>query len=223
MQVFSLNQSPRRAAKITGIAIVLMALAAGLAFGYLHPQIWMEGDAQATAANLKSKLGFFKMETALWLFMLFLDVVVSWSIWQFFRPNQKRLANWTFALRLAYSVVLAGAISQLVQVGIFNEGLSAEAIYHKIQSFEAIWSAGLILFGAHLFALGALVYRQYGLPKVWGFLLYIAGISYSLIHFLKAFPLISQHSLDALELGLSLPMTVAELGFGIWMWWRGAK
>jgi len=61
------------------------------------------------------------------------------------------------------------------------------------------------------------------LPKVWGFLLYIAGISYSLIHFLKAFPLISQHSLDALELALSLPMTVAELGFGIWLWWRGAK
>jgi hypothetical protein len=56
--------------------------------------------------------------------------------------------------------------------------LEAQALL-KIQSYNDIWMAGLLLFGVHLIELGYLAYRSGYVPRVIGVLLVIAGAGYA--------------------------------------------
>jgi hypothetical protein len=49
----------------------------------------------------------------------------------------------------------------------------------KVDTFNDIWTAGLLLFGLHLLALGYLTYRSGQLPRLLGALLAIAGLGYA--------------------------------------------
>ncbi len=227
----SKNISQRRSALIAGISLLLMAVVAGLSYGYLHGNLVATDDAQLTLQNLKTSTELFYTEIFGWTLIFLLDALVAWSLYHFFAKANKKLAFLSSFLRIIYTAVLGIAIYNLPKVmTIINENLvgmgtnsPSTEVMHYLNSFEDIWSKSLILFGFHLMILGYLAFKADYVPKVWGVLLILAGLSYSYLHGMHAFFPNMKEQLVMIESILTLPMIVGEVGFAIWLIAKGGK
>ena len=92
-----------------------------------------------------------------------------------------------------------------------------------LKAFDMIWSMGLVVFGGHLMNVGYLAFKSDIIPKVVRILLLIASISYIVIHLCYAFLPQYDGIMKMLESIHSVPMSLGELGFGIWMLFKGGK
>lgn len=217
------NTSLSRFAIIAGISLLLMAIAAGFSFGYAHSQLVQPDDANTTLQNLLHSKGLFQAEILGWWLILILDVTVAWALFHFFKSVSKPISALTAWLRVIYSIILGMAIWQLMNICNLLEETSevtAQSVMDYFQSFESIWTLGLIVFGFHLIGLGYLALKSR--LRFWGILLIIAGLSYSLVCILKQFQSLESLATN-LEMILSIPMTVGELGFAVWLLIRGRK
>jgi len=59
-----------------------MAVAAGVAYGFIHTQIFIPGDGGTTAQNMGALRWMFIIEIILWNSIAALDVVVSFGLYQ---------------------------------------------------------------------------------------------------------------------------------------------
>jgi hypothetical protein len=222
---------PRGMAIMAGSSLVLMAIVAGLSYGYLHGNLVVANNPAATLSNIQSSQGAFITEILGWTIIFLLDALVAWSLYHFFAPAHRSLAFLSSSLRIAYTAVLGIAIYNLPQVlEIINNQLGETGIntatteaMNAINAFENVWSKGLIIFGLHLMTAGYLAFISGYVPKIWGVLLLVAGGGYTYLHTMQNF---FPHMLDNLmiiESFLTLPMIIGELGFAIWLIAKGGK
>ena len=228
----TMNQNmQQKAAFFSGVSLLVMTLAAFFAQGYVHSSLVVDGDALTTLKNIQASQTLFRLEVLGWLIIVIMDLIVAWGFYMFlkpFHPGFALLAGW---LRLLYTAVLAIAVSHLVIAngmvqnsvsGMSSDNLAQHAM-GSITAFEAIWSLGLIIFGLHLIAVGLIAMDTRKIPKFISILVILAGFSYSLIHFMYGFIPQIERFTGILELILIAPMFIGELGFGIWLLWRGRK
>ena len=222
----------RQAAITTGIAMIIMAICAMFAVGFVDNRFIIDGDATATVSNIKNSMSLFQAGIFSWLIILICDIILSWSLFVFLKQINSSLSLLGLLFRLMYTSFLGLAIFNLVRVAILlsdNEFLSFQTdellslAMLFIVSFQEFWSFGLIIFGIHLFIIGFLVIRSGFIPKLMGFLLLIASVSYMLVHTMYVFLPQYDNITRILENILSLPMTIGELGLGIWMLIKGGK
>ena len=181
-------RSVRRGSVIAGTGILLMAVLAGVGQLVVIEGMITEGNAAKTAEDILASEGMFRLGVASWYVVAILDVVVAWALLQVFTPVNRgmaRLAAWS---RLAYAAVLTVAVGQLAGIPTLlrsddyssafgNEQLQAQAML-RVDGFNDIWIAALILFGVHLLLIGYLAFKSGYVPKVIGVLLVIAGAGY---------------------------------------------
>lgn len=225
------NKSQRTYALVASIALILMAIVAGVSYGYIHNSLVSIEYPAKTLENIRSSTGLFKLEVIGWITIFLLDALVAWSLYRFFASTSKSLAFLSSFLRILYTAVLGVAIYQLPKVlqkinrdlsGAGEDTVTAEVIGF-LNSFENLWSHGLIIFGPHLVVLGYLAFRADYVPKIWGVLLALAGLSYIYVHTMQALnPGMADH-LKTLESILAIPMTIGELGFAFWLLFRGGR
>lgn len=223
----------RQSAVIAGISLLIMTIAALFSYGYIHSSLIINGDSIATLKKIQASAGLFNAEILGWLVILITDILVSWAFYIYLKPIHRCYALLAAWLRLIYTAVLAIAISNLIQVGIlvnqssqlFNHSVDtlASQVMMSIQTFESVWSLGLIVFGLHLLAVGLVTSKTRIVPKAISILLCIAGASYMLIHLLHGFIPNLENVTSMLEMILNIPMIVGELGFGIWLLIKGGK
>jgi hypothetical protein len=217
----------RKSALIAGVALIIMAVAAGFTYGYIHNTLVIANDPESTFNNLKLNGLLFQTEIFGWLLILILDVIVAWALYVFFKNENLKLSALAAGFRLIYSAILGIAILNLIQIlnilnGTLSETAGNQILFH-LNSFENTWSFGLIIFGVHLFLLGILALQSKNIPNFWGMLLVFAAASYTFIHSAKfLFPEFETHIATA-EMVLSLPMAFAEIGFAFWLIVRGGK
>ncbi|HAD96765.1 MAG TPA: DUF4386 domain-containing protein [Cryomorphaceae bacterium] len=223
--------SQRASALTAGISLLIMAIVAGLTYGYLHGSLVVADNAPATVSNLQSSTGLFRAELLGWTIIFLLDALVAWALYHFFATTHKGLSFLSSFLRVLYTAILGVAIFNLPQIlTLLNEQLSEVGMAERptdilncINSFENIWSHGLIIFGLHLVVLGYLSLLADHIHNAWGILLMIAGVSYTLLHTLYAIVPEVSGSLTLLESILAIPMTIGELGFALWLIIKGGK
>lgn len=216
----------RTYALIAGIALIIMAVAAGFSAGYVNGSLVVEGNAMATFQNLNSSTSLFQAGIAGWMVIFITDLLVAWALYHCLKPVNKKLSQVTAWIRVIYTFVLGLAIYQLFAVlpGLDNlPANGAPEVSNRLQSFNTIWSFGLIIFGFHLMGLGILTYRAHYVPKFWGALLLFAGFCYSGIH--ATYHLLPDYhaQINSVEMILSLPMALAEIGLALWLIIRGGK
>lgn len=216
----------RTYALIAGLALIIMAVAAGFSAGYVNGSLMVEGNAIATFQNLNASPSLFQAGIAGWMIIFTTDLLVAWALYHFLKPVNKKLSLATALIRVVYTLVLGLAIYQLIAVlpGLGNlPAIGATEVSNRLQSFNAIWSQGLIIFGFHLVGLGILTYRSRYVPRFWGALLLFAGLCYSGIH--AAYHLFPDFhaQINSVEMILSLPMALAEIGLALWLIIRGGK
>lgn len=215
----------RNYALIAGYSLLLMVVTAGFAFGYAHSSLVLLDNPTLTLTNIQNASGLFGLEIIGWVIILVTDLLVAWSLYRFFQSVDKKVSLITGFIRLVYSAVLAFAISHLLVVWhlVSKVNPDADAVMEQIINFEMYWSLGLIIFGLHLVGLGYLSYKSKAIPKWIGFLLYVAGVSYTLIHLGKVIIPEAIEIIAEAEKMMSVPMAISELGLAIWLLRKGVS
>lgn len=215
------KENKRSTALVIGISLLVMAVAAGIAFGAIHSTLIDISQAEQTMDNLQANLSQWYMEILFWVVIIITDLLVSWGIFHYFKKESMKLSAMTAGFRVIYTVILAAAVSQLVAVSSSVQGGNTQRVMLLLTRFDRIWSFGLIVFGIHLILLSVASFRYEN--KVLGILLLAAGISYFLIHTMEGFlPRFSDFT-GRLESILTIPMTLGEMVFALWMIIWGGK
>lgn len=227
------NSYKHNIAKISGVSILLMALAAGFAYGFVINSIVVPDDSAATVKNIKNSSVLFTSGILVWLLIFLLDIIVAWALYIYFKSVNKRLALLTVWLRLMYTAFLVVVIFCLILIQIIlSEGFQANALGSTqtevmvmllLEGFSRIWSIGLIVFGFHLMALGYLLSQAMDSPKLIPLLLIVAAVCYLFVHLSYLLFPSFKVMMATLELYLSIPMAAGELALGIWLLWKGVK
>jgi hypothetical protein len=220
-----MNNSNRKDAILAGTSLIIMALAAGYAYGYVQSSLIVVGDPTTTLTNLNNAAGLFGSGVIGWVIILITDLLVAWSFYRFFFQVDARISLATGLVRAVYSGILAFAIFHLAGVWrmLFSANQDAVALMNLVAGFEKYWSLGLIVFGVHLLGLGYLSLKSNFVPKWMGWLLHIAGLCYMGIHSAKAMAPQAADTIAMAEMILGAPMAIAELALAVWLVWKGGK
>jgi len=214
-----MNKIEKIAGLIAGISLIVMAIAAGFSYGYVHNELF-NASAEITRQNLLENKSLFYAGLAGWIVIFITDLMVSGALYIFFKKSMRRISVLTAIIRIVYTLILGVAIFQLFAIIPNLNFESATEISSHYASFEKIWSAGLIIFGFHLLGLGYLSLKSQIVPRFLAYLLYIAGISY---HTAKQLELFSQNWIASAENILALPMAIGEMLFAVWLIYNGLK
>lgn len=228
-----LYNSMRLPAIVSGIALIIMTLAAFFAYGFAHSQLFVLNDALLTYSNLKNAQGLFVSEIIGWGIIIITDVIVAIGFYMFLKSTNARQSALAAFFRIAYAIFLTLGVVSLIlaflslktspEASAQNVLDTANLVYARLQNFENLWSLGLVVFGFHLIFVGWLALKSISVPKLIGFLVLIAGISYVLVHSLHSFIPQADTFTNKLEALLSLPMMIGELSFGGWLLIKGGK
>ena len=208
-------------AKTTGYALLLMAIIAGFAFGFAFPKTYNPSQLDFIQSNLAINLQLYKLMLLAILIVLLLDSLVSWTLYMFFKDDNRNIALLSGILRIVYTVIF-GISTFFLTKNLDQTETSNEIIINNFQLFQSIWSAGLIIFGIHLFLVGILMKLHQRIPKILWYLTLVAGVSYVVVHFLKL-TLSQSDIVSNLEMTLALPMAIGELGLAVWLIVKGGK
>jgi hypothetical protein len=225
--------SLRQAAIIAGTSILAMAILAAFAYGFVLDRLIIPGNADLTAQNIIASETLFRTATFSFLIVLICDVVAAWSLNVFLNRVSRELSQLAAWLRIIYAGILGVALLCFTTIllllpesdylKVFGHKQVSATILLLANAFNSIWAAGLVVFGFHLLILGYLVVRSGYVPKIFGVLLVIASLCYLANN--SASLLVSGYDRykGTVEIFLSLPMIIGELGFGIWLLLRGGK
>ena len=216
-------RSIQTAGFVGGLSLMAMSVLAGFGNFVAVEGLVTPGDAGSTASDIMAAEGTFRLGVLALYLVVVLDVVIAWALMRVFDPVSRslsRLAGW---FRLAYSAVFMVAISQLAGIpdllgggtsAFTPEQIQAQALL-KVDAFNDIWFAGLILFAAHLVLIGYLAFRSGYVPKILGILLVIAGLGYA---FDSVGTMLSESPLE-----VSVVTFIGELLLGVWLLIRGRR
>lgn len=206
--------TPRFHARFAGIQLLLMAIIAGVAYGY----------AFTTLSQPPAELSSFDGNVPAWLCFLgfaliaLLDIGVARSLCHAF-PQKGTLIKWICALRFGYAICLV--IAMLPLYGLLNQSSEfwshREGIESALNAFSSMWSHSLVLFGLHLILLAYLFIRERDLPSWLGYLLLLGGLIYSVHHgLIWCSPAYASHQ-AAIEQLIAFPSAIGELILAVWL------
>lgn len=211
----------RQIAIVTGWSLVLMALIAGFVFGYAMPQFNTPDELESIQEQVIAERGLYIAMVVGAMSILVLDLIVSYTFYKFFMHDHGVISALSGALRFTYTLIFSFSSIYLFKNLDLTQATN-EAVLLNFQTFQSIWSAGLVVFGIHILLLGYLAQLHQGVPVFLWVMIIIAGLSYTLVQALK-FSHVDAELVDQLEISLALPMTVGELGLAIWLLVRGGK
>ncbi len=212
------NPTNKNIMTITGLSLLLMAIASIWAYGIVFTSLYVPGDALKTFTNIESNGLKFALGNAAWIVILLTDLVVAWGLYHTLKQKNSNLALTTLVLRLIYSVFLAVGIGYLITKNLLG--------------FLTVWHMGLIIFGLHLIILGLIRFLQGPAPasaslKIqdipWWIsaILILAGIGYLVVHGLNVFMPESAALAKTIEMIFILPMSISELLLAGWLIFKG--
>lgn len=219
-----MEKKEKKQGLIAGFSLIIMAIAAGFAFGYAHSSLVAESP-EITLQNLITNQSLFFAELGGWSIIFITDLIVAIALYFFFRSTSKQISRVTAFIRIIYTLVLGFAIFQLFKIVPVLSSANPEAseISSHIQLFEKLWSVGLVVFGLHLIGLGYLSVKSKSVPKLLGYLLYFGGISYTFLHGARNLNLFEVQTINSIENILALPMALAEILLAFWLLYFGFR
>jgi hypothetical protein len=179
--------STHRAALIAGAGILLLAALAAFANLLVVQTLVTDGSAAQTAQITVDSDVTFRLAIASLYVVVALDVLVAWALMRVYNPVHAGLSQLAGWFRLAYSAVFLVAIAQLTGIpglltvresSAFTPSQVDALALAKVDAYNDIWMAGLLLFGVHLALLGYLTHRSGQMPSLLGVVLVVAGLGY---------------------------------------------
>jgi len=211
----------RRIAIITGISLIIMAIAAGFSVGYAYAELYKPEQLEFLKNNILQNMGLYRGMLIGILVILILDLIISYTLYKYFENDNKKISLASGIIRVIYTIIFGIATYYLTKNLNTNE-LTNEIANSNFQQFQTVWNSGLVVFGFHILLIGFLMKLHKKIPKILWYLTLIAGISYVVVHLLKLGSTNSE-MVKNLEMILALPMAIGELGLAIWLLIKGGK
>jgi hypothetical protein len=225
-------QPPVGYARLAGFLYLTIAVFGAFSIGYVPSVIVVTGDAAATANNLLTNIGLFRLGILADLIVLVSEIVLTVMLYMLLRPISQTL-SWIAAFA-RFSMVFVMAINILLNLlpiillsgpG-FQNGLGSEQAQSlALLFFEAhqygvdLWG---LLFGLHLLILGYLVTKSGYFPRFLGWMMAIGSMGYMVEGATK----VTFTESPAISVAFVLLLTFATLGeisFAIWLSVKGLK
>jgi len=177
-----------RIARFAGLLYLIDFVTAGIAPVQVLPRLVESGNPVATAANIQHSAWMMHLAVAGDLVTALCEVALSALFYTLFRSVDRNLALLMAFFRLVYTAV--------VTVNVFNlyaplrllgddshlTGFSAEQraglAMHSLDAYHDGFTVALLFFGAHILALGALIYRSRYAPRLLGAWLVVASVGF---------------------------------------------
>jgi hypothetical protein len=198
-----------------------MTIIAGFSIGFAFSEFNQPEQLSSTKDIILAHPVLYKNMLAGILVILLLDLLVSFTLYKYFKNDSRKISLVAGILRVIYTLTFGMAAFNLAKNLNIHE-VSIQMIQANFQSFQSIWSIGLVIFGCHLILIGFLMKLHKRIPKILWYLTLIAGFSYVVVHLLK-FTHPNSEFVSISEMILSLPMAIGELSLAIWLIIRGGK
>lgn len=215
---------------VAGFSIVLMTIAAVVSTDLTIGSLVVPENPTATFENIKGNLLLFRLGVLSWIIVMISDILVAWGLYIFLRPVNKSISLISAWLRIVYTAILGTSIMNFAHIlELFNTEYYTKAFgqvhlesrtWFYLNSFDASWSIGLIVFSLHIFLLGYLGLKSNYIPKLLSIFLIIGCIGYLTIHLSNLLIPEYQNFIQILGWIFILPM-LSEVALGFWLLFKG--
>jgi hypothetical protein len=161
--------------------------------------------------------------------VILLEIAITTVLYQMFQTVSPRLALIAMISRLGMIVVMGFNLLLWVMPYVLltqpmgldpTDGQAFAQIFFKAHALGVfVWQ---LFFGAHLLALGWIIVRSQLVPHLLGWGLFVGAFGY-LMQGLVELTFTDVAALDITIIGLLVIVTLAELGFGLWLLVRGLR
>jgi hypothetical protein len=223
-------RSTQQQARIAGVWYLLLALSAPLGLIYVPGKLIVAGDASATADHIRAAPQLLRLGMAADLFHQVMAIFLVLALYRLFKPVDEARAKELVVLGALVSVpiMFANVLNDMAALMLAGAGDHVAAFTKPqldalVYLFARLHGHGVmvtsIFWGLWLFPFGMLVMRSRFIPRLFGWLLLIAGAAY-LVDALVW--LLLPHA-EALVAPVTGPLKLGELPIVLWLLIRGAR
>lgn len=223
----------RKIALTAGIGYLIIFFTGIFSNFFILEKLVVPDDGATTLTNITDNAGPFRLGMLSFIFMVLFDLVLTWALFLLLEHINRNLALFMAWFRLVNCAVfgvalfhlfdvleLASASPHLAQVP--TEYLQAE-VMRSLVGFNYTWLLGLLFFGIHLVALGALALQSGYIPRFIGYLLFLAGAGYLADSFAQFMLANYADYKDVFTMIVLIPGVAGELSFTVWLLLRGGR
>lgn len=223
-------RSTKQQARFAGLLYLLMALSAPIGLLYVPGKLIVPGNATATADRIRASEGLLRAGIASELIHQIIAVFLVLALYRLFKAVDEALARQMVILGALVSVpiVFVNVLNDVAALTLVS-GADFLSVFEKSQLdalaylFLRLHGQGItvasIFWGLWLFPFGMLVIRSGFIPRLFGYLLMLAGVGYVASSF--ATLVLPQYA--DLVAKITMPLAFGELPIIAWLLIRGAK
>jgi hypothetical protein len=214
-------------ARTAGVLYLVIAMAGFFSILWVPSRLTAPGDPAATLALVADRPGLFVGGDVV---MMLAEVVLSVMLFAMFRPFGAVLATAAMVARLMMAAVMAAmllpqaAVLWLALPDVPLGALDAAARAELAWMLSRMDAAGVWVwqpfFAVHLWLLGTLAWRARAVPRLLAAGMVVGGTGY-LVDSVRAFAFPDAPLLPILGGALLAVVTLAEIGFALWLLMRG--
>lgn len=219
----------RSFARLAGALYLVIAAAGFFAILWVPSQLTVPGDPLATASLVAANPSLFMAGMGGDVVMMTAEVVLAVMLFAMFRPFGPVLATAAMVARLMMAAVMAAmllpqaAVPMLVASDVPLSMTAAQradlAWVLARMDMAGVW-VWQVFFALHLWLLGALAWRSGAVPRLLAVGLAVGGTGY-LVDSVRAFAFAESAVLSIAGAALLGIVTLAEIGFALWLLARG--
>jgi hypothetical protein len=212
--------SSKRLARTAGVLYLLVGIFGGFAEGFVEPQMYLAGNAAATAGNVVANAGLVRMGVLADLLDATVFVFLAMTLYVLLKHVHTGAARAMVVLvALAAGITCLGAVFEFeglrvatgaINLAAFGTAGSNSVVLLLLDTQHYGLLAAQIFFGLWLVPLGYLAYKSAMFPRALGVLLVVGAAGY-LVDMLAAFLLPDVGT--AIHGYVTIPSAIAE----IWM------
>ncbi len=222
--------SAKKTARIAGGLYFLFLILGIFCFFYVPSQIFVDGNASATASNIRANELLFRLGIAGNIISQIIFIFLVLVLYELFKNVDKKYAklmvNLVFiSIPIAFLIILIQAAPLILLSGAsFLKVFSPEQLDALVMLFLNLYNYGIVMIGIFwglwLYPFGYLVFKSGYIPKTIGVFLIIGGFSFLIDSF--SFLLIPGYH-DIISSIITIPMSIGELSIIFWLLIKGVK
>jgi hypothetical protein len=216
--------SIKTSARIAGVLYLVNIVLGFFAVGYVPAQIIVSGDASATAHNIITQQGLYRMGLAAHIIILLTNIPLAVLFYRLFKVVNKTVAQViVFFTIVGTSIEAVNLLNEFIPLLLLNGGAYHAAFTPgQLQSlsytFHQLTGTGfnlaLVFFGCYGMCAGYVIFKSTFLPRGIGMFMAIGGFCYVFNSFAN---FLAPHFARSLFPFIQLPSGLAELTFCLWL------
>lgn len=218
----------KQQARISGL-VYLMVIVFGITAQVIRSSFIIQGSVYDTAQNIISSPFIFRLNFVMDLIMMLSFLFLPLALYRFLNNIDTNYATIMVIFGLVsipmnmMNLLNYFAVGHILNSATYLSVINTEQLYAQAYFYYDLYTNGYhiaqIFFGLWLLPLGLLVLKSNYFPKFWGYLLIASCFG----HLIELLILFLKPELQLLTYPGLIIATIGELGFCLWLIFRGAK